>query len=306
MRSISNKWERFRREHKTPLKLAAIALLCVLLILCLRVGQDQQAAAIVYPEIPADTADFSVRYGWLVPTTLDRVTQMNNPKVIDLSAVNGDLALTEGGEYRLTGELRGSVRVNAPESNVHLFLDGAYVSAIVGPALYCESADKLVITMLPGTENAFSDSGHYPADTEAEACVYSVCDLTLNGGGALNVNGLYKDGVRSKDTLKLLGTGECNVRSKRTAFHGNDGLYAEDGRYFISTEKNGMKTTRKGSDGRGDLIVAGGVWNVLAGRYTFVTTMADLVVYNCDVRQNAVIGTYDVGGRAVIDPECLK
>lgn len=305
MRSISNKWERFRCKHKTPLKLAALVLLCALLILCLRVGEKHEAVPIAYPEIPADAADFAARYGWLVPTALDRVTQMNDPKAVDLSAVNGDLVLTEGGEYRLTGKLKGSISINAPESNVHLFLDGVDVTAITGPALYCENADKLVITMLPGTENAFTDSGRYPADTEAEACIYSACDMTLNGEGTLDVHGLYKDAIRSKDTLKLLGTGECTVHSKRTAFHGNDGIYAEDGMYYISTEKNGLKTTKKGSDGRGNLIVSGGTWNILAGRYSFVVTMADLVIYHCDIYQNAVVSIYDVGGRAQIDPDCL-
>lgn len=40
-------------------------------------------------------------------------------------------------------------------------------------------------------------------------------------------------------------------------------------------------------------------------RYAFVTTMAGLYVYNCDVRRDAVVAAYDAGGRAVTDPVCM-
>lgn len=295
------------KKHKTPLKIAALIVLCLLLALCLRVGGGGNASApIVYPTLPASPEEMQSRFAYLIPTALDREEQVSpTARVIDLSAVNGDLLLTEGGDYRLTGELKGCIRINTPEENVHLFLDGVNVRSVFGPALFCENADKVIVTLLPGTENAFADSGHYEADSDAEACVYCACDLTLNGAGNLSVNALYKDAVRAKDRLRLLGEGEYNIRCKRTALHGNDGIYAEDGIYYLSSEKYGLKTTKKGTDGRGTLILAGGSWNILAGRYAFVTTMADLYVYNCNVRQNAVIAAYDAGGRAVIDPACM-
>lgn len=305
MRAIVDRSEVFRSKYSTPLKIIVLIVLCMLLYAMWRFGIQRDAVFREYAEIPTDEADFDAQYSYMTPSALDRETEAADERMIDLSAVNGDLVLTEPGVYRLTGELKGTVRINAPEEHVHLLLDNVNIQATYGPAVLCEDADKLVITLLSGTENTISDNGHYMPDAEAEACIYSFCDLTLNGEGRLNINGLYKDGIRSRDLLKLMN-GEYNIRCKRTALHGNDGIYAENGVFNIASEKYGLKTTKKGADGRGNLIVAGGTWNILAGRYAFVTTMADLVVFNCQVHQSAVIDSYDLGGRAVIQWGCVQ
>lgn len=303
MRSISDKLDIYRCKHNTLLKILALLVMCALLLICVRAGTQQAGSPAVYAKIPSDSAEFQTFYPYLTPTTLDMETQMTDAKTIDLSAIEDELVLNEGGAYFLTGKLNGSIRINAPEENVHLFLGGVKIKAVSGPAVCCESADKLLITLLPDAENRISDSGRYAADGETEACIYSICDLTLNGDGKLTVDALYKDAVRSKDLLKIM-SGEYTIRCKRTAFHGNDGIYVENGSGFVSSEKYGFKTTKKGSDGRGNLIVCGGEWNILAGRYAFVTTMADLVIYNCNITQNSIVSAYDVGGRALIDSRC--
>ena len=158
---------------------------------------------------------------------------------------------------------------------------------------------------MPNTENVISDSASYPADGEIEACIYSECDLTINGTGILLVNGYYKDAIRSKDIVKILD-GIYTIKCKRTGIRGNDGVLISGGNLKISSEKYGIKTTNSGPEGRGNLIVSGGELTVIAGQYAFVVTQADLLIYNCTVFDRSVVDTYNVGGTSNIQEGCMQ
>lgn len=157
-----------------------------------------------------------------------------------------------------------------------MFFDNVAVTSKTGPAIYCQGANKLIITLLPGTENRISDSGSYRADAELEACIYSECDLTINGTGELVVNGYYKDAIQSKDIVKILD-GVDTIKCKRTGIHGNDGI-----------------------------LISGGEFSIIAGRYAFVAAKADLLVYNCTVFERNIVNTYDVGGTTSIQEGCVQ
>lgn len=225
---------------------------------------------------------------------------------IDLSSEAEEFTITEGGNYCLTGNLDGRLRIaTSKEKFVHLFLDGVTVNAPNGPALYVESASKVVITVLPDTENVFSDFGDYKDWPDVEACIYSTCDLTINGSGAMTVHGYYEDAVRSRDVLKILD-GDLTIKCKRTAIHGTDGIHVTGGTLRISTEKNGFKTTKTGVDGRGDMIISGGNHTIIAGRYAFICERGDLYIYNCKINQKSVVDTFKVGGLRRIQSGCVN
>ena len=283
-----------------------IIVLILALLICWIVGRTYEAAAAGKQyEIPATEQELKENFPYLAVTPLDQETEMAAPVDLNLSRIEDGYEIATEGQFHLTGELRGTLVINAPEQNVHLFLDGVSIISKSGPAIHCQGANKLVITLMPDTENTISDSGDYRADEEIEACIYSECDMTINGTGRLIVNGYYKDAIRSKDIIKILG-GNYTIKCKRTGIHGNDGVLVTGGSFLISSEKYGLKTTKSGAEGRGNMIISGGEFTIIAGRYAFVTTRANLLIYNCTVSERSVVNTYDVGGVTRVQEGCVQ
>lgn len=279
-------------------------ILIFVLFVCWKAGTAYEAAAAKAPGIPATEQDLQKNFSYLLIKQLDQETEMTSPVEVNLSRQQNGYEITAAGDFHLTGELRGTLVINAAEQNVHLFLDNVSITSRAGPAIYCRNSNKLVITLMPGTENTISDSGNYRVDEEIEACIYSECDLTINGTGGLTVNGYSKDAIRSKDIVKILD-GTYTIKCKRTAIHGNDGIVVNGGSFTISSEKNGLKTVNSGDDGRGNIFISGGELSIIAGRYAFVATNANLFIYNCTVHQRSVVSVYDVGGEVRIQEGCL-
>ena len=287
-------------------KLCVLAALLAALPACWAIGTAYEtAAAKERPNIPSTEEELRKDFSYLSVTQWERGTEMTAPVEVDLSQAGDGYEITAGGEFRLTGELRGTLVIDAEDQNVHLFLDNVTVTSKSGPAIYCRSANKLVITLMPGTENWISDLGSYRADGEAEACIYSECGLTFNGTGGLIVNGYYKDAIRSRDVVKILD-GVYTVKCKRTGVHGNDGILVTGGKFMISSEKYGLKTSNLGAEGRGNMIISGGEFSIIAGRYAFVTAKADLLICDCVVSESSVVDTYDVGGTARVQEGCVQ
>lgn len=211
--------------------------------------------------------------------------------------------ISKGGNYYLSGQMNGSIHINAPDQIVHLFLDKVAITSKQGPALLCENADKLIITLM-NNENTLSDSANYANHEDTQACIYSVCDMTFNGNGSLLVNAHYEDAIRSRDILKIVG-GEYAIKCKRTAFHGNDGIVVSSGSIMISSEKNAFKTTKGGENGRGSIIICGGNLNIIAGMYAFVSEKSDLYIYNCSIHEKSIIDTYNVAGSINVQEGCF-
>lgn len=291
-------------KYKAIVKIFLVLFLVLCLVFCWKIGRKLEDRD-KFTEIPEIEEEFETIFPYLTPTELDMKTEMTDAITVDLSKYDSDCEITEGGNYRLIGELNGTLHIYATEQNVHLFLENAKIESVKGPAIYCEKADKLVITSTAGTENVISDSGRYQADAEVEACIYSTCDMTLNGSGKLTVNGLYRDAVRSRDIVKILD-GEYEIKCKNTGIRGNDGIYISGGNITVYSEKNGLKTTKTGDDGHGNLVVGGGNINIVAGRYSFVSEKASLYVYNCHVLSRSVVDTYQVGGTAHIREGCIE
>ncbi len=283
-----------------------LIILIFVLVICWKAGTAYEAAATKEQiNIPVSEEELGENFPYLAVTQFDQETEMAEPVVVNLSQVEDSYEITAGGQFHLTGELRGTLVINASDQNVHLFLDNVSITSKSGLAIYCQDASKLVITLMPGTENNISDSGRYHADEEIEACIYSECNLTFNGTGGLLVNGYYKDAIRSKDIVKILD-GVYTIKCKRTGIHGNDGVLISGGSLKISSEKYGIKTTKSGAEGRGNMIISGGELTVIAGRYAFVVTQANLLIYKCTIFEKSIINTYNVGGMSKIQEGCVQ
>ena len=297
----------FRTHPRTGKLLALTALVCALIV-CIAIGyiteRKEAGSQYSYGGVPLTDEEIAKEFSYLAPNELDWTTESAEYKDIDLSSAEAPLEIHEGGDYRLKGKLNGQIHINAPDQIVHLFLDGTEITSKSGPAVWCEDAAKLIITLAEGSVNTIADSGDYRKYIDEEGSIYSVCDMTINGSGTLNVFGYYKDAIRSKDIVKILD-GTYDIRCKRTAVQGNDGVMVSGGQFDISSEKNGFKTTKEGPDGRGSLIIGGGTMSIIAGRSAFVTTKASVYIFNCSIKSHSVVSTYDIGGLHRVQEGCL-
>ena len=299
--------EDFSIRHSTLMRILCLVLLILVLVMCWNIGTGHEFKETEAPYFPATNLeeDMSENFPWLVNTRDDMDTDSAGASVIDLSSCEGTCLITEEGKYILKGNLKGRVLIKAPEQLVHLFLDGVDIESSEGPAILAEEARKVVITLMEESENTVSDHGDYRNWPDFEAAVSCACDLTLNGTGTLTLNGFYKDALRSRDVLRILG-GSYSIKCKRTAVHGNDGIHVSGGDFFIASEKNGFRTKKGGIQGRGDLMISGGTFNIIAGRYAFLTDRGNLYIFDCAIKDKSVVSTFQIAGIKRIEGGCLQ
>ncbi len=172
------------------------------------------------------------------------------------------VTLTETGVYEIRGECSdGKIIIEADdESSVTLLLNGLKLTSADGSVIDCENAGKLLITLAEGSENVLSDAESYALsddETEPDAAVFCRSDMTINGNGSLTVKGLYNDGIKCKDGLKLCG-GEITVNAAGDGIVGKDYLVVAAGELNISAGKDGLKSSNNKNDSLGYVRIQGG------------------------------------------------
>ncbi|MDE6404978.1 MAG: carbohydrate-binding domain-containing protein [Lachnospiraceae bacterium] len=296
--------KRSKAVKKTGRAVCAAPVLCAALLLAACAGQDA-------PAVQGGQDAPAVQDGdWLAERTeRDRRTKqdlrtepedMEKTERVDLDACeNGQVILSGGGDIWLSGSLEGQVVIDAEEDElVHLYLAGAEITSLNGPALCVEEAAKVVVTLVSDTENVLADSPDYTDHEETPACLYSVCDLTVNGNGALQIFGYHGDGIRSKDRIRLLD-GTLSVQAKGDGVRGNDGIYMQEAFVDIESEKNGLRTVNQGADDRGVIEISGGALSVVAGQ-NGISAASDLYLYGGRYSVNAVEERVRTEGTAYI------
>ena len=256
------------------------------------------AALLLWGCSPANTTpNPSVGAPKITLTAADKQTTAQDPVIIDLTQ-DSACTITAGGSYLLSGSLNGTIVIDAEQNPVHLILDNVSVSAATGPALEVISAECLVLTLPEGTQSNFRDSGKFPANAEADACIYSTCDLTVNGEGTLNVSGYFKDAIHTKDTLKILNNC-CFIQSKRDGLHGNDGIVVRCRDLTVECERNGIYSTKTGKASRGNVEILDTAGSVIGGQYA-ISCAADLYVSQSDLHAAGVYDRLQVAGNSYV------
>ena len=193
------------------------------------------------------------------------------------ATVSGEGAAVEGatvtisaaGTYAVTGELTaGSLVVNAGDQDkVQIVLSGASIRNEAGPALNIQQADKVFVTLAAGSQNTLADGASdelAEGEDEPNAALYSKADLTINGTGALTVEGNYRHGVNSKDDLVVTG-GAITVTAKEDGLRGKDCVKVADGSFAITAGGDGVKSNNDEDPTRGFVSIDGGTFAVEAG-----------------------------------------
>ncbi len=163
------------------------------------------------------------------------------------TAENGIITISKSGVYVLSGNLNGRIIVNSTDADpVRLVFKGVSVTCDTSAPLYVESADKVVITLIKGTENIFKDSKNFVyddvANEEPSAAIFSKDDLTINGEGSLTVEASFKNGIQCKDKLKICG-GTINVTSENDGIKGKDCVGICGGTITVKSGGDGIQAS---------------------------------------------------------------
>jgi hypothetical protein len=185
---------------------------------------------------------------------------------VDLGVQASPYRVTSGGTYILTGTLKGQILIEAGgKDKVQLVLSNADISSVNGPAIYVHKADKIILTLAPGSVNSIKDGLDYALDAEgANAAIYSKADLTINGTGALLVNGQTAHGIVSRDDLTII-SGNLTVNSVKDALRGKDSVTIRDGEFTLTAGSDGIVSADTKAD-KGYIILEGGYYTIKAQR----------------------------------------
>ncbi len=178
--------------------------------------------------------------------------------------------ITEKSEYSLSGEFYGNILIDGGENKLTLDLEGVKISSYTECPIYA-SGDKLSLSAKKGTENYIIDyRAEVTDDAAVSACVYSECDLALQGKGTLKIKSVNNNGVHSKDDLEVKNLA-LQVECKDNALKGNDGVTVESGTLtLIATLGDGIKTSNSSVSSKGNqkgtVTLSGGVISIYSSR----------------------------------------
>lgn len=213
-----------------------------------------------------------------------------------VSANGNVVTITAAGSYSISGNCAdGQLVIDCGnDDDVYLVLNGLDLTCSNGPAILCSKANKLTITLNENTVNTISDGTDYSSDAadETGAALFSKDTLVINGTGTLNVNGVYKDGIKSKDGLKLCG-GNINVTATEDGLIGKDYILAAAGNITVNSGLDGLKSTNSTDSTKGYINLSGVTCTIVSGN-DGIQAETSLTISDCDINITAGGGSETV------------
>lgn len=177
------------------------------------------------------------------------------------------LTITKHGTYVVSGTWNnGQIRVECIDAGeLNLVLDNAHITNDDQACIVFWKSQRAVLTLADGSVNSLTDGVRYtfdnPMDDEPDAPLFSKEDLIIKGNGALSVDGNYKNGIVSKDGLKIEG-GIIEVTAADHGIKGKDYLVINGGEITVEAIGDGIKSTNEESALVGYIEINGGKVNI--------------------------------------------
>jgi len=213
--------------------------------------------------------DDSADYSWDSTEVVQIMLKGNSIEVNSSRAIvdGSKVTIVATGTYSIIGSLLdGQIIVDAADDDtVRLLLNGLDIHNSTGAPLYILNALKTIIILAENTDNHVQDAAAYQQSTEEpNAAIFSKTDLTIFGGGSLTVNGMYNDGIASKDGL-IISSGNITVNAADDGIRGKDYLILNGGNITVHAEGDGLKSDNDEGPGKGYILIRDAVINITCG-----------------------------------------
>lgn len=243
------------------------AILVIGLAIYLNTKHDVDQITKVASTVDVDNGDLKINW--------DRYQTVN----IELEE---SITISESGTYHLSGKLEdGNITIDAGIGEVRLILDNVSINHSSGPAIYCASAEDLVIETIG--ENYLSDGASYSVDYDEDVSgtIYSKADLTLGGTGSLDITGKYQDAVVGKDDIKING-GIYEIVASDDGIRGKDSVYIVSGNITASVGADAIKSTNEIDQGKGFILIENGTLTLSASAKG-IKAPSSILIYGGDI-----------------------
>lgn len=177
------------------------------------------------------------------------------------------VTITDEGTYILSGSLNdGMVIIDAEKTGkTQLVLDGVTIHSETCAPIYVRQADKVFLTLAPGSTNTLSNGGSFTAidENNIDAVIFSKDDLTLNGSGILIVTSPAGHGIVSKDSLKITG-GIYDINCASHGLAGKDDVCIVNADFTIVSDKDGIHSENDDDAALGFVYIQSGSFDISA------------------------------------------
>ena len=268
-------------------KYIGLLLICSLLLLCSACSSSKTTNK----TDPSHPVSGSVAPTESLPAGNSVITLNNNDTDVGSSGAtfkNGVLSIGKPGSYTLTGELNGCIVVSVDKTEqVELILSGVTIENTEGPAIYCDSADKMFVTVTEGPEKTLRDGKNYKDPDGPNATLYCDDDLTVRGTGSLKVVALYKNGISSKNDIKINDL-KLSVEAFNTAIRGKYSVTIANATIDINCGNDGIKSTEIEREDKGFVSIESGKLKITAGDDAIQAETSITVLEGTEITANAV------------------
>lgn len=265
------------KQRYQPFKIALPVVLAAVMMLAGCTSGNSSAAATqtstattaAYFAVSAKYDEADLEASWNSGSAEDIVLKGDSIEVTGEGAKANDSTVTinAAGTYVISGELtNGQIIVEAGDNDiVQIVLNSVAISCENNAPITVNSADKVILTLAEGTQNAVSDSGEFLEGEDAPtAAIFSKDDLTINGEGTLTVAGQCDGGIASRDALKIV-SGVINVTASSDALKGTDCVEIKAGSVTLVSGADGIESTNDTETEKGYIAIEGGTVSIEAG-----------------------------------------
>ena len=197
---------------------------------------------------------------------IDLNNMQSNGNGVNISGTT--IKISNAGIYYFSGTSEdANIMVEADkDSDVVLVFDNCNITSKKTAVINGVKAKSIVVNLASGSENTFTDSNNYVEfsdEDEPDGTVFSKTDLIINGNGKLIINSNYKDGIVSKDGLKIVNT-NIQVTSNDDGIRGKDYVGIKNSNITVTANGDGIKSTNTDAD-LGYIMIESGNINIKSG-----------------------------------------
>jgi hypothetical protein len=230
---------------------------------------DKEVKSVIGELVTYDTQDSYTDWKSERPNYVELSGTTASIKGSGAEVKDGKVTITAAGTYVVSGKLdNGQIIVDLKDKGtVRFVLNGAEIKSSDNAPIYVKNAGKTIISLEAGTENSIVDGAKYAlADASTEepsAAIFSKDNLVINGTGKFTVKANYKDGITSKDDLKILG-GNIQITSADDGLVGRDIVAVKEGNITIVAGGDAVKASNDEDTTKGIVAIENGTFNLKA------------------------------------------